>query len=61
MFVYLDRYWLLDRCHWSLEANLACGTVAIKIEVLAVATIWSSAHQRIGDRVCATRLTIPNS
>jgi hypothetical protein len=44
----------------SVEANLACGTVAIKTEVHAVAAIWSSA-QRIGDQVCATRLTIPNS
>jgi hypothetical protein len=44
----------------SLEANLACGTVAIKTEVHSFAAIWSGA-QRIGDQVCATRLTIPNS
>jgi hypothetical protein len=44
----------------SLEANLACGTVAIKTEVHVVAAIWSSA-QWIGDQVFAPRLTIPNS
>lgn len=41
-------------CH---EANLACGGVAVKAIVHGVTTIWSSA-QRIGDQVCATRLTI---
>ena len=41
-----------------LEAKLACGIVAVKAEVHGVTTIWSCA-QRIGDHVCATRLTVP--
>jgi hypothetical protein len=42
-----------------LEAKLASGSVAVETEVHGVTAIWSSA-QRIGDHVCATRLTIPN-
>ncbi|KAM3750777.1 hypothetical protein ACB098_04G060100 [Castanea mollissima] len=59
LFTWIDDIDSIDASE-CLEAKLACGIVAVKAKVHGVTTIWSCA-QRIGDHVCATRLTVPYS